>query len=198
MLGVMVLLPAMPGFHDLDQQLACGASVVETYPMQRLAAILLLLSCTVPATAQEAGWHYSPLAGEGDRAALGCSYGAGPQSYTCLAVRCEADFSIGLHVHTSRPGGDSGRWGLEFDKEGVRFEVSAVADGSPYHARIEGDVAPILQQLKDAGLVYLDPADGPPIDRAISLSGSLYAINQALYFCAPKAPAAEPTDQPAM
>ena len=29
---------------------------------------------------------------------------------------------------------------------------------------------------------------GMPIDRAIPLSGSLTAINQALYFCAPKIP----------
>jgi hypothetical protein len=139
-----------------------------------------------PALAQEAGWHYSPLPGEGDRAALGCAYGANAQSYSCLAVRCEDDLSVGLHIHTSRADGDAGQWVLEFDKEGERLPVTAVADGSPYHARIAGDVAPLLQLLKEAGLVYLDPVAGLPIGRAISLSGSLYAINQALYFCAPK------------
>ena len=156
-----------------------------------VTSLALLLALASPALAQEAGWHYSPLAGEGDRAALGCSYGAGPQSFTCLAVRCEDDFSVGVHIHTSRPGGDAGRWVLEFDKEGERFPVTAVAGDSPYHARIEGDVAPILAGLRNAGLVYLDPEGGPPIDRAISLSGSLYAINQALYFCAPKAPSGD-------
>lgn len=148
----------------------------------------LLLALSQPALGQEAGWHYSPLPGEGDRAALGCTYGSSPAAYACLAVRCEDDFSVGLHVHTSREGGDAGRWVLEFDKEGERFPVTAVSDGSPYHARIEGDVTPLLDELKNAGLVYLDPVDGPSIDRAISLSGSLYAINQALYFCAPKVP----------
>lgn len=140
-----------------------------------------------PALAQEAGWHYSPLPGEGDRATLGCTYGSSESTFACLAVRCEDDLSVGVHIHTSREGGDAGRWVLEFDKEGERFPVTAVADSSPYHGRIEGDVAPIIEQLKNAGLVYLDPVDGQSIDRAISLSGSLYAINQALYFCAPKA-----------
>lgn len=139
-----------------------------------------------PALAHEAGWHYSPLPGEGDRAALGCTYGSSAETFACLAVRCEDDFTVGLHIHTSREGGDAGQWVLEFDKEGERFPVPAVADGSPYHARIGGDVAPIIEQLKNAGLVYVDPQSGASIDRAISLSGSLYAINQALYFCAPK------------
>ena len=155
------------------------------------------LACWLPAPllAQEAGWHYSPFDGEGDRAALGCTYGSDATRFSCLAVRCEDDLSVGLHIHTSREGGDAGRWVLEFDKEGERFEVMAVTDASPYRARIEADVAPILDQLKNGGLVYLDPVDGPSIDRAISLSGSLHAINQALYFCAPRvtepAPAAQ-------
>ncbi len=146
----------------------------------------LVVGLATPTHAQEAGWHYSPLPGEGDRATLGCSYGATPETFTCLAVRCEDDFTIGLHIHTSRADGDAGAWVLEFDKEGERIPVTAVADGSPYHARIEGDVTPILDLLKNSGLIYLDPVAGPPIDRAISLSGSLYAINQALYFCAPR------------
>ena len=69
----------------------------------------MLLLIAQPVFAQEAGWHYSPLAGEGDRAALGCAAGATASSFTCLAVRCEDDFTVGLHIHTSRPGGDAGR-----------------------------------------------------------------------------------------
>lgn len=155
------------------------------------APVLVLLTLAAPApapaVAQEAGWHYSPLPGEGDRAALGCSYGASQQDYTCLAVRCEDDFATGIHIHTSRAGGDAGKWVLEFDRESQRVPVLAVAGGSPYHARIEGDVAPILDLIRNSGLVYLDPEAGLPVDRAISLSGSLDAINRALYFCAPKA-----------
>jgi hypothetical protein len=152
-----------------------------------MTALWVGLSVT-PTLAQEAGWHYSPLPGEGDRAAMGCSYGASPERYTCLAVRCEDDFSVGVHIHTSRAGGDAGRWVLEFDREMVRFPVTAVAGTSPYHARIEGEVGDIVYNLLNAGLVYLDPEDGASSDRAISLSGSLAAINKALYFCAPKSP----------
>jgi len=160
----------------------------------------LVVSLAQPALAQESGWHYSPLPGEGDRAALGCSAGATPQRFTCLAVRCEDDFSVGLHIHTSRADGDAGRWTLEFDKEGERFPVTAVKDTSPYHARIEGDVPPILALIRNSGLVYLDPDSGLPLDRAISLTGSLAAINQALYFCAPKSPVepAAPASPPAL
>ena len=73
----------------------------------------LLIGFATPTLAQEAGWHYSLLPGEGDRAALGCSYDATPQRYTCLAVRCEDDFSVGIHIHTSRADGDVGHWTLE-------------------------------------------------------------------------------------
>jgi hypothetical protein len=148
-----------------------------------LAALLSLVS---PALAQESGWHYSPLPGEGDRAALGCSYGANAQNFTCLAVRCEDDFAVGVHIHTSRADGDAGKWVLAFDEDADRIAVTAVADGSPYHARIEGDVAALLERIRNSGVVYLEPERGPPTERAISLNGSLYAINQALYFCAPK------------
>ena len=104
------------------------------------AAALALLSVIAPAVAQESGWHYSPYPGEGDRAALGCSYGSTPTSHTCIAVRCEDDFSVGLHIDTTRPGGDGGRWSVQID--GEAREVSAIAvEGSPYGARVEGDVS---------------------------------------------------------
>jgi hypothetical protein len=137
------------------------------------------------------------MPGEGDRAAMGCSYGATEASHTCLVVRCEDDFSVGVHIHTSRAGSDAGKWVLEFDKGDPRFAVTAVGDGSPYRARVDGDVTPIIDAIKNGAVVYLDPESGPALDRAISLSGSLYVINQALYFCAPKVPdaAASGTDE---
>ena len=151
-------------------------------------ALGVVAALAAPTLAQESGWHYSPLPGEGDRAAMGCSYGSTPEQHACLVVRCEDDFSVGLHIHTSRAGGDVGLWHIEFDKGDPRLEVEAVADGSPYAARIVGDVTPLLEALKNGAVVYLDPATGPPLERAISLNGSLYVINQALYFCAPKVP----------
>jgi hypothetical protein len=148
-------------------------------------AVAMLFAAS-PALGQESGWHYSPLPGEGDRAALGCSYGANAQNFTCLAVRCEDDFAVGVHIHTSRADGDAGKWVLAFDEDADRVAVTAVADGSPYHARIEGDVAALLERIRNSGVGYLEPELGPPTERAISLNGSLRAINQALYFCAPK------------
>lgn len=158
-------------------------------PVLRLAGAIAALAS--PALAQEAGWHYSPLEGEGDRAALGCAAGSTPDEFVCLAVRCEDDFGVGLHIYTSRPGGDAGRWRIDIDKEDGR-EIDAKADGSPYNARIEGNVTPLLEALKNGGIAYLDPKAGAELPRnGISLDGSLYVINQALYFCAPRVPPAE-------
>lgn len=152
-----------------------------------LPLIVLALWLPAPLLAQEAGWHYSPLDGEGDRAALGCAYGSDEVTFTCLAVRCEDDFSVGLHIHTSRLGGDGGGWRLDVDKD--HFEIEAKPDDSPYHARVEGEVAALLDALKNGAVAYLDPASGAQVSRnGISLSGSLHVISQALYFCAPKVP----------
>lgn len=151
-------------------------------------ALLVMGGLVSPGVAQEAGWHYSPLEGEGDRAALGCGAGSTPQEFACVAVRCEEDFEVGVHIYTSRPGGDAGRWRIDIDKEDG-FELDAKPDGSPYHARVEGDVTPLLDALKNGGIAYLDPKAGPEVPKnGISLDGSLHAINQALYFCAPKVP----------
>jgi hypothetical protein len=152
----------------------------------RWVGLVALVVFASPAFAQEPGWHYSPLPGEGDRAAMGCSHAATPDSHTCLVVRCENDFTVGVHIHTSRARGDAGKWLLEFDKGDPRFDVTAAADDTPYGARIEGEVVPIIEALKNGAMVYLDPEDDEPMDRGISLSGSLYVINQALYFCAPR------------
>lgn len=154
------------------------------------AALALAPGLMASAWAQEAGWHYSPLPGEGDRAAMGCAHGSTPALYSCIVVRCEDDFSVGAHIHTSRHGGDTGRWRIEFDKGDPAFDVDAIADTSPYGARIVGDVEPVLVGLKTLGLVYLAPLDGAEIDQQIGLGGSLKAITEALYYCAPRVPPA--------
>ena len=153
-----------------------------------LRCAAMLLAAARPAAAQEAGWHYSPYDGEGDRAALGCAYGADAVRFSCLAVRCEDDKTVGVHIHTSRQGGDAGKWLLQIDE--AIFELTAEAEaGSVYHARVAGEVGPLLQAIRNGAVAYLDPKTGAQVERnGISLSGSLYAINQALYFCAPVAP----------
>jgi hypothetical protein len=149
-----------------------------------LAGLALLLAA--PAVAQQSGWSYAPYPGEGDRAALGCAYGSTPEVHSCVAVRCEDDFSVALYLDTTRPGGDTGRWTLQIDKD--VHEVTAVAaDGLPYSARIEGDVAPIVELIKNGDSFFIDPPDGElPLSRGIGLTGSLTAITNALYFCAPR------------
>jgi len=139
-----------------------------------------------PTHAQESGWHYSPFPGEGDRATLGCTKSSTPASYACIAVRCEDDFTTGVHIHTSRENGDAGAWTLEFDGSDTPITATAEPDTSPYHARFTGDVGPILFGLKNSGLLFLTPPGGEPLEQGISLTGSLKAITQALYFCAPK------------
>ncbi|MGV8831660.1 MAG: hypothetical protein ACOH2N_06775 [Devosia sp.] len=147
-----------------------------------------------PATAQEAGWHYSPLPGEGDRAALGCALNSTPEVFACVAVRCEDDFSTGLFIHTSRPQGDAGRWDITIDKQTRAF--SAVAS-SPYGGQLIGDYSWVLDNLRNGAVAYLQPADGSAMPaNHIPLDGSLYAINRALAWCAPRVPKNEPIKPP--
>jgi hypothetical protein len=152
----------------------------------RAAALSLLLLLCPAAAAQEAGWHYSPLPGEGDRAALGCALNSTPTAYACLAVRCEDDFSVGVHVYTSRPQDDAGRWAVTIDKETRAFNAVAA---EPYGARFSGDVSWLLFNLANGAVAYMAPGDGadPPVN-LIALDGSLYAITSALAFCAPRIP----------
>jgi hypothetical protein len=151
---------------------------------QKLMLALALLAA--PASAQEAGWHYSPLSGEGDRATLGCALNSTPETFACIAVRCEDDFTAGVHIHTSRPEGDVGVWAITVDKETRSFTAEAA---EPYGARLVGDFAWVLDNLRHGAVAYLQPEDGSPMPaNHIPLDGSLYAITKALAYCAPRTP----------
>jgi hypothetical protein len=134
------------------------------------------------ALAQQPGWTYSPLPGEGDRAALGCNREATVEAFTCLAVRCEDDFTVGLHVHSTAPAAPG--WTLTIDRE---FGLPLVVEPAPapYSGRIAGDVTELIDGLKNGGLAYLD-ANDDSVSAQIPLTGSLAAINRALFFCAPR------------
>ena len=161
---------------------------------QTLTALLLTLQLVTPVTAQEAGWHYSPLPGEGDRATLGCALGSTATDYACLAVRCEDDFSVGIHVHTSRLQSDAGVWAITVDKETRSFEAVA---RSPYGAGLIGDTSWVLDNLRNGAVAYLEPGDGTAMPaNHLALDGSLYAINNALAWCAPRLRAIEPIAMP--
>ncbi len=152
------------------------------HPAQGLILALLI----APVMAQEAGWHYSPLPGEGDRATLGCALDSTPETYACIAVRCEDDYATGVHIHTSRPESDAGRWAITIDKETRSFDAEAA---EPYGARLTGDISWVLDNLANGAVAYLEPELGPGVPaNHIALDGSLYAINAALAFCAPRVP----------
>lgn len=159
-----------------------------------IGVLILALWCGL-AGAQEPGWSYSPLPGEGDRAALGCGLQASPEAFACIAVRCEDDYSTGVHIFTSRPQGDGGRWAITVDKETRTFTAEAA---EPYGARLTGDFSWVLFNLANGAVAYLEPEDGSAMpDNHIALDGSLYAINRALGYCAPRVPApVEPNGDP--
>jgi hypothetical protein len=156
-----------------------------------LIAALLLLA--LPAGAQEPGWHYSPLNGEGDRSTLGCDRDATPDDFVCLAVRCEDDFSTGIHIHTSR-GDVLGSWEMTLDRENAGF-IAEPSD-APYGGRFVDRADWLLERIAQGTFIYLRHAGDKQAGFAyIDLRGSLYAINRALAFCAPRgAPANEPND----
>src|SRR5687767_12598154 len=101
--------PPPPRFAQVRNPTAGSSGIRAVSTMIALMALLL----AGPALAQESGWHYSPYPGEGDRAALGCAYESTPQIHTCIAVRCENDFSVALYIDSKRLGGDGGRWRLQ-------------------------------------------------------------------------------------
>jgi hypothetical protein len=154
-----------------------------------IGGLVLATLATAPLAAQEAGWHYSALPGEGDRATLGCDRDATPAQYSCLAVRCEDDFSIGIYVHSSRHE-NLGRWEMTVDSENLI--AITVSGPGPYGAKITGKSDWLLERLLQGSFVYLrHSADEQAPFRYISLSGSLYAINHALAWCAPRLPTGE-------
>lgn len=156
----------------------------------RAAGLIAFLILAQPALAQTSGWQFSPLPGEGDRAAMGCARDATPQNFTCIAVRCEDDFTTGLHIYSSRAGGDAGTWDMTLDRENRSFV--AEKSGGPYGARIREDADMLLDRLRHGTFVYLRHSGDEFAPFAyIDLSGSMKTIAEALYWCAPRVPPAE-------
>jgi hypothetical protein len=152
------------------------------------ALALFLAAITQPALAIEAGWQVSPLPGEGDRASLGCARDSTDTNFACLAVRCEDDFSVGIHVHTSRAAGHAGTWEMTLDREDRSFAATVVP--SPYGARLDDADGFLLDRIRHGAFIYLRHADDREAPfRYIGLSGSFRAIEEALYWCAPRVPA---------
>lgn len=164
-------------------------------PHRTRTLALALVMLAQPALAQTPGWSFSPLPGEGDRASLGCARETTATEFTCLAVRCEDDFSTGMHIHTSRFGGGVGSWSLTLDRED--YTIEAVADPGPYSARVLDPEGWLLERLRHGTFIYLRHEDDAQAGFSyIDLGGSYQAIAEALYWCAPKTPAGEQKADP--
>lgn len=164
-------------------------------PHRAATLIGIVLFCVSPAAGQQPGWHYSPLPGEGDRASMGCSRDSDEFAFTCLAVRCEDEYSTGVHVYTDRPAGDAGIWEMTLDRE--TRQLNAVVGASPYGARLEDPDGWLLDGLRHGTFVYLRHNDD--VNEAfafIDLSGSFRSIAEALHWCAPRVPAGEQIRSP--
>ncbi|MBF0680030.1 MAG: hypothetical protein IR164_13940 [Devosia sp.] len=155
----------------------------------RAAALSLLLSA--PAVAQMPGWQFSPLPGEGDRAAMGCDRDSTAADFACVVVRCEDDYSTGLHLFSNRTPNALGTWKLTLDREDRTIEV--IPDIAPYSGRVATETDWLLDRLKQGSYIYLrHSTDENAPFRFISLAGSFAAIHEALYWCAPRV---SPTEQ---
>lgn len=152
----------------------------------RAQALTLFVLLAAPATAMEPGWHYSPLPGEGDRATMGCDRAATPDDFTCLVVRCEDDFTTGIHIHTSHVP-VLGAWEMTLDRENAVF--TARASPAPYGGRFIENADWLLDRIRQGAFIYLVNADDAAGNVAyIDLGGSFQAISAALAYCAPRAP----------
>ena len=164
-------------------------------PYRAKALALIVAALSLPALAVEPGWHISPLPGEGDRASLGCAKDTTDTDFACLAVRCEDDYSTGVHVYSSRLDGDAGRWTMTLDREDGAFTTTA--DPSPYGARLDDPDGVLLDRIRHGTFIYLRHADDTHAPfRFISLAGSMSAVAEALYFCAPRVTPAEQNGVP--
>jgi len=166
-----------------------------SYRAAALVVFAYALAPVLPATGQAPGWHYSPLPGEGDRASQGCTRGSTSTDFTCLAVRCEDDYSTGLYVYSSRLGGDAGRWEMTLDRE--RRQMAAQVDSGVYGARLDDPEGWLLDGLRHGSFVYLRHADDEQGAFAfLDLSGSYRSITEALQWCAPRLPPVEQIGEP--
>ena len=154
-------------------------------PRRSIIALAVVAGVASPGIALEPGWHLSPLPGEGDRASMGCARGSTNTDFACLAVRCEDDYSAGIHVYSSRPDGDAGLWDMTLDREDRSFKTTDEA--SPYGAKLEDEGGWLLDRIQQGTFIYLRHAEDQDFPfRFIDLGGSFQAIAEALYWCAPR------------
>ena len=111
-------------------------------------------------------------------------------------MRCADDFSVSVHPYASAPQ-QAGQWAMTVDRE--QRVLHATADDSPYGARFADDGDWLLDRLRHGTFIYLRPDDEPaPGFAYIELAGSFRAIEEALYWCAPRSAPSNETPVPAL
>ena len=154
-------------------------------------AVLALASMLPPAAAQEAGWSYSPLPGEGDRAALGCDTHADSTTFFCLAVRCEDDGRLGIYAYASEAPHFVGRWRLQVDD--TVHPVTGLPQwmSSPYSARIadpgDGFIERLVDDLIAGGAALMEfRTQGEYQGVPLTLSGTTRWVGGTRIACEPQ------------
>jgi hypothetical protein len=142
-----------------------------------LLSAIALAAATTAAVAQDF-WQPSPFPGEEDLAVMGCSDSTNEEAWSCLAVRCENDWSLGLYTELTNLTLE-GEFTLVVGE--VRFPVSGrmQEQSVPYSNRLDGDVSAIVAAMKAAEAVVIDrPRDplNPGFD-TIPLRGAAEAIS---------------------
>ena len=73
---------------------------------------------------------------------------------------------------------------MTVDRENFDLIVAASA---PYRGRVTGDIEPLLERLRQGTFVYLHRiGDDASAYAYIDLNGSLLAIREAFFWCAPR------------
>ena len=141
------------------------------------AAACLLPLAAASGTAAENSWQPSPFPGESELAVMGCSDSTNEEAWSCLAVRCEPDRTLGLYAELTNLTLDDG-FTLVIGAQ--RFEVSGRSreESTPYSNRLDGDVAAIVAAMECAEAVVIDRPQYPlnPGFDTIPLRGAAEAI----------------------
>lgn len=150
------------------------------------ASLSLLIGSAGCGFASGRGWDASSFPNEPRNPAIGCSVGADDDYWTCLAVRCEDNGTLGLYYEYS-DGGTNHPFSLMIDGEKFPVRPEAAGEGIAFPTRLTGDVVSIVSRLKAGNQVKLVDMT-PPLNSGfdtILLRGSSRAIGAVEAACAP-------------
>ena len=138
---------------------------------------VIALAATAAAVVAQDAWQPSPFPGEEDLAVMGCSDSTNEEAWSCLAVRCENDWSLGLYAELTNLTLD-GEFTLVVGEESFPVSGRTQEQSIPYNNRLDGEIPDILAAMKSAEAVVIDRPDDPlnPGFDTIPLRGAADAI----------------------